>query len=152
MFQHLREGESFFLMNFSSHMSYGVKGLWRIFCNSVYFGSNVFFRPNVRFSMFFCHLFFRRCILSVRCIWVICPFGHLSFGHASTWPNVFQPYVLSVICLPTICPFGYFSFAHLCYRRCRQADHITQHIFSCPEHTTDLSPMDQWRRPRETAA
>merc|ERR1719376_1136123 len=35
---------------------------------------------------------------------------------------------------------------------CRQANHTTQHIFSCPEHPTELSPLDLWRRPRETVA
>jgi len=35
---------------------------------------------------------------------------------------------------------------------CRQADHTTQHLFSCPEHPTELSPLDLWRRSRGTAA
>ena len=34
---------------------------------------------------------------------------------------------------------------------CRQADHTTQHLFSCPEHPTDLSPLDLWQRPDEAA-
>jgi len=35
---------------------------------------------------------------------------------------------------------------------CRQADYTTQHLFSCTEHSTELSPLDLWRRPRETVA
>jgi len=34
---------------------------------------------------------------------------------------------------------------------CRRADHTTQHIFECPEHPTDLIPLDLWRRPGEVA-
>ena len=34
---------------------------------------------------------------------------------------------------------------------CRQAEHTTQHLFSCPAHPTSLSPLDLWLRPRETA-
>ena len=32
---------------------------------------------------------------------------------------------------------------------CRQADHTTQHLFDCPEHPTDLVPLDLWQRPGE---
>ena len=34
---------------------------------------------------------------------------------------------------------------------CRQADHTTQHIFECPEHPTNLVPLDLWQRPGEVA-
>ena len=32
---------------------------------------------------------------------------------------------------------------------CRQTDHTTQHLFSCPEHPTTLTPLDLWQRPAE---
>ena len=32
---------------------------------------------------------------------------------------------------------------------CRQADHTTQHLFDCPEHQTNLTPLDLWQRPAE---
>ena len=32
---------------------------------------------------------------------------------------------------------------------CRQADHTTQHLFDCPKHPTDLTPLDLWQRPGE---
>ena len=32
---------------------------------------------------------------------------------------------------------------------CRQADHTTGHLFDCPEHPTELSPLDLWQRPGE---
>ena len=32
---------------------------------------------------------------------------------------------------------------------CRQTDHTTQHLFSCPEHPTTLTPLDLWQRPGE---
>ena len=34
---------------------------------------------------------------------------------------------------------------------CRQEDHTTQHIFSCPAHPTSLSPLDLWLRPQDAA-
>ena len=32
---------------------------------------------------------------------------------------------------------------------CRQADHTTNHLFNCPEHPTNLTPLDLWQRPGE---
>ena len=34
---------------------------------------------------------------------------------------------------------------------CRQEDQTVQHIFRCPEHPTDLTPLDLWRNPMRTA-
>ena len=33
---------------------------------------------------------------------------------------------------------------------CRQADHTTGHLFICPEHPIDLTPLDLWQRLGET--
>ena len=30
---------------------------------------------------------------------------------------------------------------------CRQEDHTVQHIFECPDHPTDLQPLDLWLHP-----
>ena len=30
---------------------------------------------------------------------------------------------------------------------CRQAEHTVQHLFQCPEHPTDLTPLALWHRP-----
>ena len=74
-----------------SQMSYGVMGSWLIFLSILV---QISFRPNVRFSMFFGHLSFRRYVLSVRCPSAICPFGQFSFSHISFRPFVFRPFVL----------------------------------------------------------
>ena len=34
---------------------------------------------------------------------------------------------------------------------CRREDHTVQHIFECPEHPTDLRPLDLWLRPISAA-
>ena len=34
---------------------------------------------------------------------------------------------------------------------CRQAEHTTPHLFDCPEHPTELTPLDLWQRPGEAA-
>ena len=65
-------------------------------------------------------------------------------------PWGFLMWVIDSLALST---FGYWyglSSAPIC-PCCRQADHSTQHLFSCPEHATDLSTLDLWGRPRETA-
>ena len=67
---------------FGRPMSYDVMSLWKIFSILCTLGQ-ISFRANVRFSIFFGHLTFRRYVQSTKCLSVRCPFGHMSFGHLS---------------------------------------------------------------------